>query len=105
MRKRKTTYTAARAGTRPAPAGPTAGSAGPRPPNLVSIDVTAVVGRRGLSVGDRVLIAGTGLYPGETATVERFERSVIPAAFVRTDDGGTRRVRTIDVQPLGESTP
>ena len=101
MRKRKTTYAAARAGTRPAPAG----RAGPRPPNLVSIDVTAVVGRRGLSVGDRVLIAGTGLYSGETATVERFEGSVIPAAFVRTDGGGTRRVRTIDVQPLGESTP
>ena len=45
-------------------------------------------------------IAGTGLYAGEEATIERLVAGVIPAATVRTDGGGTRRVRTIDLEPI-----
>jgi hypothetical protein len=69
-------------------------------PNLVSIDVTAGAGRANLKVGGRVRISGTGLFAGEEATIERLVPGVIPAATVRTDAGGTRRVRTIDLEPI-----
>ena len=45
-------------------------------------------------------INGTGLYAGEEATIERLVAGVIPTAAVRTDGGGTRRVRTIDLDPI-----
>jgi hypothetical protein len=69
-------------------------------PSAVSIDVTARAGRDSVRVGDRVRIKGTGLYAGEAATVERLVPGVIPAATVRTEGGGTRRVRTIDLEPI-----
>jgi hypothetical protein len=52
-----------------------------------------------------VRIAGTGLYAGEAAVIERMSGGVIPTALVRTEAGRTRQVRTIDLEPIsrGES--
>ncbi len=69
-------------------------------PTVVSIDLAALTGRRGLSVGDRVRILGAGLYAGETATIEGFSNGAVPAALVRTEIGRSRRVRTIDLEPV-----
>ena len=100
MKRRKVTYPVARTHTKGVPRA----GAGPEVamvrPNLVSIDVTAGVGRQNLKVGGRVRIAGAGLYAGEEATIERLIAGVIPAATVRTVGGGTRRVRTIDLEPI-----
>ena len=63
-RKRKTVYPPARTDTKPAPRA----GAGPEPyvrPTVATIDLTAGSGRAGLAVGDRVRIAGGGLYSGE----------------------------------------
>lgn len=70
------------------------------PRATVSIDPTAGAGRGGLTVGDRVRINGSGLYAGEAAVIERFSGNVIPAAVVRTESGGSRQVRTIDLEPI-----
>jgi len=100
MKRRKVTYPVARTHTKGAPRA----GAGPEVvmvrPNLVSIDLTAGIGRTNLKVGGRVRINGTGLYAGEDAVIERLIAGVIPAATVRTDGGGTRRVRTIDLDPI-----
>jgi hypothetical protein len=100
MKRRKVTYPVARTHTKGVPRA----GAGPEVamvrPNLVSIDLTAGIGRKNLKVGGRVRIAGTGLYAGEEATIERLVAGVIPAASVRTDAGGTRSVRTIDLEPV-----
>jgi len=97
-RKRKPTYPVA-ATSRPQP-----GSGRDRqpfvPPSAVSIDLTASAGRPGLAIGDQVTIIGSGLYAGETAVIERFAGSAIPAAVVRTEAGRTRQVRTIDLEPI-----
>lgn len=69
-------------------------------PAALSIDLTALEGRSGLAVGDRVRILGTGLYSGEVATIERIAGGVVPAASVRTEAGRTRTVRTIDLEPI-----
>ena len=69
-------------------------------PNLVAIDLTAGAGQANLTVGARVRINGTGLYAGEDATIVQLVGGVIPSAAVRTDTGGTRRVRTIDLEPI-----
>ena len=82
-RKRKTVYPPARTDTKPAQRA----GAGPEPyvrPTVATIDLNAGNGRAGLSVGDRVRIAGGGLY----------------AALVRTEAGRTRQVRTIDLEPI-----
>ena len=100
MKRRKVTYPVARTHTKGAPrtgAGPEVAMVRP---NLVWIDVTAGAGRANLNVGARVRISGTGLFAGEEATIERLVAGVIPAATVRTDAGGTRRVRTIDLEPI-----
>jgi len=100
MKRRKVTYPVARTHTKGAPRA----GAGPEVvmvrPNLVSIDLTAGIGRTNLKVGGRVRINGTGLYAGEDAVIERLIAGVIPAATVRTVGGGTRRVRTIDLEPI-----
>ncbi len=100
MKRRKVTYPVARTHTKGAPRA----GAGPEVamvrPNLVTIDLTAGAGRKNLDVGGRVRIAGTGLYAGEEATIERLIAGVIPAAMVRTDGGGKRSVRTIDLEPI-----
>jgi hypothetical protein len=87
------------------PKGPVGDAAGPViPRTTVSIDRHAGVGRSDLRVGDQVRIVGSGLYAGETAVIERMTGSVVPAAFVRTDGGRTRQVRTIDLEPVARST-
>jgi len=98
VRKRKVTYPVARTANRPArPTGVEPGSA-PVRPTVVTIDQTALTGGGVFAIGDRVLIAGTGLYAGETAVVETLASGVIPAAGVRTEAGRTRRVRTVDLR-------
>lgn len=100
MRKRKVTYPVAKTATkRVTPAG----LAGETPyvrPGAVTINLNARAGGGDFAVGDRVRIVAAGLYSGESAVVERVARGVIPAALVRTDAGGTRRVRTIDLERL-----
>jgi hypothetical protein len=99
-RKRKTVYPPARTDTKPAPR-PGAGPEAPYVrPTVATIDLNAGSGRAGLSVGDRVRIAGGGLYAGEAAVIEKLTSGVIPAALVRTEAGRTRQVRTIDLEPI-----
>lgn len=103
MKRRKVTYPVAKTHTKGAPRA----GAGPETPmvrpNLVSIDLNAGLGRKNLAVGARVRINGSGLYAGEEAVIEQLVTGVIPAATVRTDAGGTRRVRTIDLEPISGS--
>lgn len=98
-RKRKTVYPPARTDTKPAQR-PGAGPEAYVRPTVASIDLTASSGRAGLAVGDRVRIAGGGLYAGEIAVIEKLASGVIPAALVRTEAGRTRQVRTIDLEPV-----
>jgi hypothetical protein len=102
MRKRKVTYPPKRS-DRPAP--PPAG-AGPEPAyvraTVAAIDLRARAGRDGLPVGTRVRITGSGLYSGEAAVVESVAGGVISSVMVRTESGRTRRVRTIDLEPITE---
>jgi hypothetical protein len=102
MKRRKVTYPVAKTHTKGAPR-PGAGPDTQVRPNLVSIDITAGAGRQNLKVGGRVRINGTGLYAGEIASILKLVPGVIPAASVRTDTGGTRRVRTIDLEPITEA--
>jgi hypothetical protein len=104
-RKRKTTYPPPRNATRPArpgePGGPGAPDAGYVRPTVASINLSATSGQAGLKIGDRVRIAGAGLYSGEIALIERLTTGAIPSAVVRTEAGRTRQVRTIDLEPVG----
>ena len=65
----------------------------------VSINLQAMTGRADIRAGQRVEITA-GLYEGETGMVESIVTGVIPAAVVRTEDGRSRRVRTIDLTPV-----
>jgi hypothetical protein len=106
MRKRKTTYPVARTSRRPP--GPAGAPEVPQVrPTVAAIDLTAGAGRKGITNGTRVRIIGGGLYSGEIATVVSVPGGVIPSAMVRTESGGTRRVRTIDLEPItgGEAPP
>jgi hypothetical protein len=103
MKRRKVTYPVAKTHTKGAPRGGNGPEAVMFRPNLVAIDVMAVAGRRNLEVGGRVRINGTGLYAGEEASILRLVGGVIPAAMVRTDAGGSRNVRTIDLEPILEA--
>src|SRR5437868_1012086 len=97
-RKRKVTYPPARTANQR----PTRYGAGPEAPivrpTVAAINLNAAAGQKNLSVGDRVKIVGGGLYSGEAAVIERFAGGVIPAAFVRTETGHSRQVRTIDLE-------
>ncbi len=104
MRKRKVTYPPAKTANRPAPATGLPTDPPYVRPTVATIDLTAGKGRTGLSVGGRVRIAGTGLYSGETAVIEKLVTGVIPQAVVRTEAGKTRQVRTIDLEPVGPAT-
>lgn len=104
MRKRKVTYPPAKTATRPAPSTGLPTDAPYVRPTVATIDLTAGKGRSGLSVGGRVRIAGSGLYTGETAVIEKLVIGVIPQAVVRTEAGKTRQVRTIDLEPVGPAT-
>jgi len=103
LKRRKVTYPVARTHTKGAPRAGSGPEVAMVRPNLVAIDVTAGAGRKDLKVGARVRIHGTGLYTGEEATIERLVAGVIPAATVRTHAGRTRRVRTIDLEPIAGS--
>ena len=98
MRKRKTTYPVARTSRRPA--GPGAAPDQQIRTTLAAIDLSAGQGKDGFTTGSRVRIAGAGLYSGEEAVVESIPGGVIPSVLVRTAAGRTRRVRTIDLEPL-----
>lgn len=67
---------------------------------VVTINPAAQGGRPDLAIGDRVVIAGSGLYVGESATVEAMGAAMVPTAHVRTDSGHARLVRQIDLTPL-----
>jgi hypothetical protein len=95
-RKRKQNYPPPKSNRRPPPAG---SDESPERPNLAKINLQAGGGRAGFAVGDRVKIEGVGLYSGETAVIEKISAGVIPSALVRTEGGGTRQVRTIDLSP------
>ncbi|HWH23935.1 MAG TPA: hypothetical protein VNW68_03465 [Candidatus Limnocylindria bacterium] len=107
MRKRKQTYPPAKTATRRAP--PPGSDASLERPNLATINLAAGAGKTGFAVGDRVRIDAGGTYSGQLGVIERLSGGVIPSALVRTDAGGTRQVRTIDLarapkesQPQGE---
>ena len=74
-------------------------------PNMATINMEAGAGRKGLAVGDKVRIGGSGLYAGETAVITRLSGGVIPSAVVRTSSNNTRQVRTIDLVPLAAEPP
>ena len=98
MKRRKVTYPAARTATR----GVRSAATGDEivRPNLVTIDLSVATASRDFAIGDRVRIAGSGLYAGESAVVETVVGGVIPSAHVRTDAGFTRRVRAVDLHPV-----
>jgi hypothetical protein len=101
VRKRKVTYPPPKTANRPPPASGLPTDAPYVRPTVATIDLTAGKGRAGLTVGGRVRIAGSGLYAGEIAVIERLVTGVIPQAVVRTEAGKTRQVRTIDLEPVG----
>lgn len=102
MTKRKRDWPGARpVNRRPPPTGPDGME---DRPNLARINADARVGKDGFSVGDKVVIAGSGLYSGETAVIERLSGSVIPSAVVRTASGNARQVRTIDLVHASNET-
>lgn len=102
-KRKKVTYPVAKTATRRAP--PPGSDSSIVRPNLASIDVTAGAGRAGLTVGDRVLIEASGQFSGEIAVIERLIGGPIPAALVRTQSGGSRRARTIDLKPIRDPAP
>ena len=94
-RKRKTVYPPARTErSRPR------GRSGTRTivrPTVATIDLNAGNGRAGLSVGDRVRIAGGGLYAGEAAVIERLTSA--SSGSSRADGGGPHATgRIIDLE-------
>ena len=97
MRRRKQTYPPARTATSQRA---TNRDMPMQRPTVVSIDLAAQTGGGAFAIGDRVRIRGTGLYAGEAAVVESLAGTAIPSVLVRTDAGGTRRVRTIDIERL-----
>jgi hypothetical protein len=103
MRKRKVVYPPAKTATKRAPA-PAPDPSYERP-NLATINLAATTGRAGFTVGDRVRIEGSGMYAGEIAVIERLSSGVIPSALVRTEGGGTRQVRTIDLVAVPAESP
>jgi hypothetical protein len=100
-RKRKVFYPPSRSSKGAAPAPAAARSV---PTTAVEINREAGLGRADIATGSAVRILGTGLYAGETAVVERLVGGVIPAAVVRTAGGRTRQVRTVDLEPVSQST-
>jgi hypothetical protein len=99
VRKRKPVYPVARTATSQPRAA--VGDSPYARQSVVTIDMRAAAGRDDIAVGDRVQVGGTGLFAGEFAVVESMAKGVIPSAMIRTDAGGRRRVRTVDLQPTG----
>ena len=105
MRKRKVSYPPARTATKRAPAPGVVGGPLMVRPTVATINMQARAGRGDIKTGDRVRIVGPGLYSGENGVVESVVGGVIPAALVRTDAGRSRRVRTVDLEPISEPMP
>ena len=106
MRKRKTTYPAAKTANRPAPATGMPGAAPDHVRSTVAtINLQAAAGRSDVVVGSRVRILGTGRYAGDIVVIEKLVGGPIPQAIVRTDAGQTSRARTIDLEPVGDASP
>ena len=103
MRKRKVVYPPAKTATKRAPA-PAPDPSYERP-NLATINLAAAAGRDGFAVGDRVRIDASGMYAGEIAVIERLSSGVIPSALVRTESGGSRQVRTIELVAAPNQSP
>ena len=104
MTKRKREYPSAKTNRRaPFPGGDST-TVDDRP-SLARINLEAGAGKQGFSVGDRVVISGSGLYSGETAVIERLSTGPIPSATVRTTGGSSRQVRTIDISPFRAEAP
>ena len=72
---------------------------------VATINLGAVKGQSGLQIGGRVRVHGTGRLAGSTATIEKVLTGGIPQVIVRTDDGQSGRVRSIDVEPPPQGTP
>jgi len=104
MTKRKRDYPSAKTNRRPPFPGATDNTPDDRP-TMARINLDAGAGKEGLHVGDKVVISGSGLYSGETATIERLSAGAIPSALVRTERGNTRQVRTIDLAHARADTP
>ncbi len=104
-RKKKVVYPPARTNSKGASSAAAAADAraAAAASRAVTINLGAITGRAEVVVGSRVRI-GSGLYAGETALVESLVGGVIPAAIVRTDAGATRRARTIDLEPIRETS-
>ena len=96
MRRKKVTYPVAR--TSRQPGGPRTQADARERAGLVAINLNAREGQKGLTIGTRVRIGGDGLYAGESAVVTALSQGVIPSAMIRTEAGGTRRIRTIDLE-------
>ena len=103
MRRRKVVYPPAKTATKGVPAGPDARAIAAAS-RVVSIDLTAMLGRKDIVPGTRVEIT-SGLYAGEVALVESVAGGVIPAVVVRTAAGRTRRVRAVDLAPVRNPEP
>ncbi len=103
MAKRKVRYPPAKTSTKRPP--PPGSDQSLERPNLATINLSAGAGQAGFAVGDRVRINATGMYAGETGVIERLSSGVIPSALVRTQSGGTRQVRTIDLAPASDKEP
>jgi hypothetical protein len=103
MTKRKREYPSAKNNRRPPFPGGSSDTVDDRP-SLARVNVDARAGKAGFSVGDRVVISGSGLYSGETAVIERLSAGAIPSALVRTEAGNTRQVRTIDLHAAQTET-
>jgi hypothetical protein len=101
VKKRRPAYRPPRSSKGPAPAY----TPPVTPPTVAVINRQAGAGQTGIEVGMRVTVHGTGLYAGEVAVVESLSSGVIPAADIRTESGGTRRVRTIDLVPVPRAAP
>jgi len=96
--RRKVTSPPAKTATRSTPNPGADARAAAAASRVANINVDAITGRPEIHQGSRVQIM-SGLYAGETATVESVVGGVIPAAVVRTEAGRTRRVRTVDLIP------
>jgi hypothetical protein len=105
VRKRKVTYPVARTSRRPGGAAAAAPETVYVRTTVVAIDLNAKNGREGLKIGSRVRIGNTGLYSGEAAVIESLSGGVIPSAIVRTENGRSRRVRTIDLELISDEAP
>ena len=99
-RKRKTNYPPPKSSRRAPPAG---SDESYERPNLATINLGATAGNPSLKVGDRVRINAQGLYSNEIGVIERLSQGAIPSALVRTESGGSRQVRTIDLAPAKAS--